>query len=274
MTLIITELSDLGIVMVGDTAQTVDSITPAGTVRDRAFYGLVKVLPIRKLQAGVSYWGWTKMPPNEREGRWLDWWLQDLMDRRYADYDTLYDFAQLLETELRRVVPPLSEDELRIMPYGSGGVHLAGFLNAGIARRPCFWHIHNGASQALWRRRIDPHIVNANYDWPSLRVSDSIRRREYPVIRNGDIEVYSRLWDEHLRAYTDQLFEEEGIIMPFPALGPRAEFWSAQIRFISALYEAGGLIEDQGVRPMIKEIGDQITTLTISSDGIRSYFTR
>lgn len=273
MTLIITELSDFGIVMVGDTAQTIDSITPSGTMQNRAFYGLIKVLPVQKLQAGVSYWGWAKMPPDDNRGRWMDWWLHDIIYNRRGEYDTLYDLAQLLETELRRLVPSLTENELDWMRFGSGGIHLAGFVTAGAERRPCFWHIHNGESQAS-RGRIDPRTVNANYDWPSLRVQASIRNGEYPMIRNGDIEAYSRFWDRHMRAYTQQLLDEQEIVLPFPLLGHRAEFWSAQIRFISALYEAGGIIENEAIRPMVKQIGDQVTTLTITSAGIQSYFTR
>ena len=68
LTLIITELSRLGIVMVGDTARTVDSVTPSGKIQDRAFYGLIKVLPVQKLQAGLAYWGWAKMPPDDDNG--------------------------------------------------------------------------------------------------------------------------------------------------------------------------------------------------------------
>lgn len=39
MTLIITELSEIGIVMVGDTAQTVESLNADHTIGDRAFAG-------------------------------------------------------------------------------------------------------------------------------------------------------------------------------------------------------------------------------------------
>jgi hypothetical protein len=259
--------------MVGDTAQTVDSVTPRGTIQDRAFYGLIKVLPIQKLQAGVSYWGWAKMPPDDDNGRWMDWWLQDFIDRRRNEYNTLDDLAQLLEAELQEIVPPLTSEELGEMQIGNGGIHLAGFADADGTRVPCFWHIHNGASQALPDREIDPHVVNANCDCSPQRYRQLEQGQSY-VTRNGDIEVYGRFFERHLEDYVTELHEEMGIVMPLPTLGHHAEFWSAQIKFISALYEASGIIENGVIRQMTKGIGDQVTTLTIASEGIRSYYTR
>ena len=274
LTLIITEVSSLGIVMVGDTAQTIDSVNSEGLIVDRAFFGLVRVLPVHKLQAGLSYWGWAKMPPNADNGRWMDWWLQNIIDRRANDYDTLDELACLLQTELRRVVPWLSDEELEVIPFGSGEVHLAGFVDLGRTRAPSFWHIHNGGSQTLPSRRIDPHIVNANHDCPPRTSRRLFREEQSYVTRNGDIEAYGRFLERHLMAYVKELGRELGYVVPIPSLGTRAEFRSAQIRFISALYEASGVIEDCVVRQMTKGIGDQVTTLAMTSERIQSYYTR
>jgi len=271
MTLIITELSPFGIVMVGDTAQTVDSLNADRTIGERAFFGLIKVIPVPKLNAGLAYWGWTKMPPNDEDhGVWMDWWLRDLVDKRQADYNTLEDLAKLLETELRIHVPRLTEPELVLMPTGDGGIHLAGFVEAGKDMLPCFWHIHNGRSQRLPDKQIDPCIVNANCDCPPIKLEEEASY----ITRNGDIEAYVGFFERHLRGYTQELSDELGILVPFPTLGSRAEYWSAQIRFISALYEASGVMEEGTLRRMIKGIGDQVTTLTIVPTGIVSYFTR
>ena len=270
MTLIITELSRLGIIMVGETAQTVTSMAPNHTVQDRSFFGLVKVIPVPKLQAGLSYWGWAKVPPDDQEHEtWLDWWLQDLIQRRATEYDTIEDLANLLETQLRLVIPRMTEPELTECPDGNIGVHLAGFIETDGNRLPCFWHIHNGRSQRLPDKQLDPHIINANYDIPSQRYDTGTA-----ITRNGDIEAYIRFFDGHLQEYITEVQQEMGIIIPYPTLGSRAEFWSAQIKFISALYEASGYIGREGLSRMIKGIGDQVTTLTINESGIASYFTR
>lgn len=258
--------------MAGDTAQTIASTNPRGMIQGRAFLGLIKVLPIHKLQAGLSYWGWAKMPPQSQlpDGRWMDWWVQDFIDRREKDFNSLKELAFLLETELRKFVPPLSGQELEECPLGNGGIHLAGFSDYKGSIVPDFWHIHNGFSQALSGVTIDPRIVNANHDQPPRQ----LEKGRITVVRNGDIEAYVTLFERHLVGYLGELRKEQGLAIPFPSLAHHAEFWASQIRFISALYEAGGLIEDGAVTPMAKEIGDQITTLTISSQGIRSYYTR
>ncbi len=274
MTLIITELSSLGIVMVGDTAQSVESLLPNRAIGERAFFGLIKVIPIMRLRAGASYWGWTKMPPDENTGVWLDWWLQDFIDRRHGEYETVEGLARLLEHELRGLVPRLTEDELSAMPFGQGGIHLAGFADDDGRRVPCFWHIHNGRSQAFLGRNLDPHIVNANYDCPPTRFLEFDRRGHTYVTRNGDIDAYGRFFERHLVGYVEELNRELGILAPLPLLSTRAEFWSAQIEFISALYEASGLTVNGGIIQMVKGIGDQVTTLTITPSDIRSYFTR
>ena len=271
MTLIITELSRLGIIMVGETAQTVTSIAPNHTVQDRSFFGLVKVIPVPKLQAGLSYWGWAKIPPDDEEhGIWLDWWLQDLIQRQATEYETLEDLANLLETDMRLVVPRMTETELRECPGGNIGVHLAGFIETDGNKLPCLWHIHNGRSERLPDKQLDPYVINANYDLPPHRFDNG--RAE--ITRNGDIEAYIRFFDRHLRGYIEELQHELGIIVPYPTLGSRAEFWSAQIKFISALYEVSGYVGREGLLRMIKGIGDQVTTLTITESGIVSYFTR
>jgi len=260
--------------MVGDTAQTVTSRTAVGTVEERAFLGLIKVLPVAKIQAGISYWGWAKMPPTASNGVWMDWWLRDIIHRRDGDYNTLDELAGLLEEDLRRSVPRMEDDEFGLFPLGNGGVHLAGFVDVGGTRIPNFWHIHNGQSQATPGQRIDPQIVNAVQDCTPKRFIEIDQQGQSYVTRNGDIEAYVGFFGRHLDDYVQEIHRELGYVWPFPALGQRAEFWSAQIKFISAMYEAGGIARDGTVAQMIKGIGDQVTILTISNGGIRSYYTR
>ena len=54
--------------MATDTAQIEGSMNVRGLVEDRAFFGLNKLLQVRKLEAGISYWGWAKMPPFSDNG--------------------------------------------------------------------------------------------------------------------------------------------------------------------------------------------------------------
>jgi len=274
LTLIITELSYLGIVMAADTAQTIECRNALGIIEDRAFLGLTKVLPVLKLQTGLSYWGWAKMPPDSQSGTWTDWWLRSFIANNEGNFESIGDLAALLEKELRKLVPPLTDDELKVMPFGNGGVHLAGYVDMKDGRAPCFWHVHNGRSQALPNKKIDPKIVNANFDVPPERYLEFEKRGATVVIRNGDIEAYARLFEKYLKEYFLEAGKEMGIVIPVPTIVHRSEFWRAQIRFMSELYGCSGVLSEGTIKQMSRDIGDEVTVLIITKDGIRSYYTR
>lgn len=264
--------------MAADTAQTVGSVNVRGQIEDRAFFGLTKLLPIPKLNAGLSYWGWAKMPPTSKNGVWMDWWLRKFLVDKRNHYDSISDLARLLEKELQKLVPPLSNSELDAVPYGgielAGGIHLAGFVEENSKKLPCFWHVHNGLSQALPHKKLDPHIVNANYDCPPQRYLEVEKNGATYVTTNGDIEAYARFFRKYLTAYLVELSKEMGIFIPLPTMDFRADFWRAQIRFISELYAIAGIRDEISLRKMVRGIGGDVTTLTITEEGIHSYQTR
>lgn len=268
MTLIITELTGLGIAMAADTAQTVGSMNARGLVDDRAFFGLTKLLPVTKLQAGISYWGWAKMPPSSENGVWMDWWLKHFLVKNTSNYNSINELAELLEKELRKLVPPLSEEEFKLTKGGgNGGIHLAGFVDDGGEKVPCFWHIHNGASQALPNKEIDPYIVNANYDCPPK----TFRKYAWYQTTNGDYEPYARFFRKYLSNYLVELRKEMGYVIPIPTIDFAADFLRTQIKFISGLYAVGGILDEGSIKQLARGIGGNVTTLTITKNGIQSY---
>lgn len=269
MTLIITELRrfgyEFGIAMAADTAITENSITVDGLIEDRAFFGLTKLLPVKKISAGISYWGWTKT----KQGVWMDWWLRNFLAVKYGDYNSISDLAALLEKELRNVIPSMTDKELEINEgMGNGGMHLAGLVEHGKQKVPCFWHIHNGMSQALPEKKIDPHIVNANYDCPPEKYLEWTRAGAPYQTRNGDYVPYAHFFDRYLSSYCEELKSREGIVIPIPATEFAAEFLRTQIKFISGLYGVGGTLDKR--RSLIKRlprgIGGNVTTWTITSE--------
>lgn len=271
MTLIITELSFFGIAMAADTAETVSSMTTRGSAEDRAFFGLTKLLPINSLNAGISYWGWAKMPPQDENGVWMDWWLRNFLVENRSNYNTISDLADILEKELRKRVPPLTDTEFKIFPHGMGGIHIAGYIDHEGKGVPCFWHIPNGLSQALPSKKIDPKIVNANYDCPPGSYLNYEKKDMLYRTRNGDIEPYARFLDRYFRDYLDELNREMNIVIPLPTLEFRAELLRTEIRFISSLYSIGGLRDRGTLRQLPRGIGGEVTTLTINNYGIQSY---
>ena len=276
MTLIITELHSFGyergIAMAADTALTQTSKSVDGLIEDRAFFGLTKLLPVPKLRAGISYWGWTKMPPTSTGGVWMDWWLSHFLHNKEGDYNSISELAALLEKELQMLIPPLTEQEIENgESEKSGGIHLAGFGDEGNEKHPCFWHIHNGKSQALPEKKIDPHIVNANYDCPPTKYLEIERKGLRYQTRNGDIEPYARFFEKYLSHYLDELRSEMGYVIPIPTINFAADFLREQIKFVSGLYTVGGYIDKVSLKRLARGIGGNVTTLTITNDGIQSY---
>ena len=279
MTLIITELRNLGgqrgIAMATDTAQTTGFRNSRGLIEDRAFSGLIKLLPIQQLQAGISYWGWAKMPPSSDNGVWMDWWLKQFLFDNKSKFSSLSELAGLLEKELRKLVPPLNTKELENTDgLGSGGIHLTGFIDEGKGKIPCFWHIHNGRSDALPEKKIDPHVVNANYDCPPEKYLELENKglRTYQTI-NGDFEPYARFFRKYLSNYLAELNKEMDIIIPLPTIEFEANFLRTQIKFISGLYAVGGFRSKGTVKQLPRGISEIVTTLTLTTDGIQSYQT-
>lgn len=260
--------------MSADTAQTVSSVNVRGEIEDRAFFGLTKLLSIQKLQAGISYWGWAKMPPSSDSGVWMDWWLKRFLVKNRNNFSSLGELAGLLEKELRKLVPRLSDVELGFTKgLGNGGVHLAGFISEGQEKLPCFWHIHNGISAALPKKKIDPYVVNANYDCPPKRFLELSQGLIRYQITNGDIEPYARFFRKYLSNYLEELNKEMDFIIPIPNIDFEANFLRAQIKFISGLYAVGGYRSGGVIKQLPRGIGGNVTTLTITEDGIQSYQT-
>lgn len=273
MTLIITELLrfgyECGIAMAADTALTIKSRAVDGLIEDRAFFGLTKLLQVPKLNAGISYWGWTKMPPSSKSGVWMDWWLKHFLINKIGDYNSVGELANLLEIELRKLVPPLTDEELKIGESDNfGGIHLAGFVDWGERKVPCFWHIHNGVSQALPEKKIDFHIVNANFDCPPEKYLEHERKGEMYQTRNGDYVPYAQFFDQHLSNYCVELRKEMGYVTPIPTIDFAADFLRAQIKFISGLYAVSGIVDRGSIKRLARGIGGNVTTLAITEHGI------
>ena len=254
MTLILTEITNLGIAMAADSAITMKIPLPDNRYITRVLTGFQKIHFIPKINAGISFWGqanFGRIP--------LDVWLNDFIHNREEEYDSVESFVKILEGDVRQEVPllinPKPEEE-----FGTIGFHLAGFEEYKRKKYPVFWHIHNGRSQELEKRgmHIDPTLVNANNDIPPKRIAKLPPTAVY-LIRNGDTHIYIQLY-ERLRAFFTDIQRGFGIIIPItrPMLSDRCEWLRSQIDFMSNLYKFSNLLPS---------IGGQIATLWIAPNG-------
>jgi len=277
MTLILTELTPLGIVMVGDTAITYENLMPDHTIQSRSLNGITKVIPVSKINAGISCWGWTHVDPfNDINGVPIDWWISALLRENHNNYENINELAKILLENLREKIPPMTDEEFEEFEYGNGGIHLVGYDNIGEDRVPSFWHIHNGRSQRLGDEGINPRIVNANHDVTPEQVRDMFSEGQGYYIVNGENETFNMLVYQ-LKDFLEARFQVEGVIIPVPNIMARAKFWRAIIVFISNLYQVSGSLIRTDRYDMIFDypasVGDEISILTIDRNRITNYVT-
>jgi|SRR4030042_1099424 len=252
MTLILTELSKFGIAMATDSAITyTDARTPDGKLKDRVFYGLRKLFPIPKLKAGVSFWGY-----GDFQGVYLDNWLENFIEKMEPKYDSLKDFAILLQDELRKKIPKLGpRQELE----ATHGFHLAGYVDYENRKIPTLWHIHNGISAMV--KDIDPTLINANYDVPPERYIEHERTGYTLILRNGNIGVHNVLFEKIKELF--RVLHDDGFLVFYPpSLETRARF----LRFLIKTTEGVVNLTNE-----IHNIGGNIETMTISPKGEINY---
>jgi hypothetical protein len=235
MTLIITDLSAVGIVMIADTAMT--RLATGEPVNDGR-----KLQRVPYLNAGLSMWGRGNLPTlgNIRTDQWTARFIAD-----NGDATSLGEFAQRLASQLRQLLPDPVRSENDWL-----GFHLAGYVR-GEPKRPCLHHIRN----------IDiPDGVVRPYEFsaePEKDVLETVPRGEHREWRNGDFGPYAVITDA-LNDCFKQLAQTYGIDFSRMSLAQTVTYHSAWIRFMSDMYAAAG---------RERTIGDTVLTLAISSDG-------
>jgi hypothetical protein len=130
MTLVLTEVSQAGIAMVADSA-----ISPLrkGLIVTRDQQQWKKLLKVRRIQAGVSYWGGIGYITRERFDEWLERKIEQ------GTYKDLASFADYLATEMNNAArgKPIPQP---------AGIHVAGLHSwPDGSRRPSFF-------QSQWAR--------------------------------------------------------------------------------------------------------------------------
>jgi hypothetical protein len=264
MTLILTEISTLGIVMAADSAVTQEVITLNGEHEYKVLTGVKKLQIIDKLNAGIAVWGEGTISLDPRRPREsaidTDLWLRDFIRVRRADYNTIDEFATLLQDELRNYIP---EIDATVRPGGTIGFLLAGYVDHEGQRLPSFYHIHNGESTTLAARGIrveNTNTVNANHDITPEIAQQLLAEGRGWITRNGDYVTYVNLFNligEFLR----QLPSYNGLVIPESRnLKERAEWYRFQIRTMSELYRLSSR--------HLPVIGGKIDTLTITPVGV------
>jgi hypothetical protein len=197
MTLVLTEVSRIGIAMAADSAITK---IQGKKILEVDHQGWKKLLRVPKINAGISYWGMIGAVTNQQ----FDVWLQDKITN--GNYDDLNSFADYLVVELNMAC--------KNVPLKNGydvGIHVAGYSKwTDNVVRPTFFHIHNGHGRIKMNEKRDASgnllsinpiwdsdprkLFEKHFDFPDVNrpIQDSINILNNGgwITRNGDFFLY------------------------------------------------------------------------------------
>src|SRR5258706_2019567 len=244
MTLIITELSKFGIVMVADSAVTFTEILPDGSQFHHVLNGAQKLQAIPYLKAGISVWGLGSIP-TQNGNLSTDVWINDFISR-HSQVSALSDFADRLAQELQE---SLGEEQVSV------GFHLAGFVEVENQNLPTFYHVRNVDGTFA---NYEFHEFIVGQDFPPRELADN----ESYITRNGDYGTYAVLATAVHNALPI-IQRGVGLNIPHQSLQGRIAYHSAWIKFVSELYASSGLL---------RTIGGSISALGIYPDGQIIYY--
>ena len=220
VTLLVTELSTYGIVMVAETGlPPLPALLPGCAPETEPHAPMVRGIPW--LQAGIAAWGCRCVPTRQGcvgAGAWLDDVLQ-----RYRDARDIAEFAGRLLQELSRA-PRLVEEPM--------GFHIAGYVMVEGEALPALYYVRNSETDF---HAYHLHRFRVTLECPPKRLGDEVLRSA-----SSDIGGYGRLWawaERELPAIEHRA--EPGLPLPQHSLDGKMASLIARMRYVSGLYASG-----------------------------------
>lgn len=200
MTLVLTELSEVGIAMAADSAM---AMLEGDKIKKRNQDQWCKLLHVPSITAAISYWGWVGKVTTKQ----FDLWLKGVIQAE--KYHDLASFADCLADALN--------EACHWKPLADGyevGIHVAGYAPwPDGERRPVFYHVHNGHGTILTKHTYDdssgkPVLVRVDPEWVSDPRKLFEKHQDFPkcsatldenlailragyITRNGDYFLYA-----------------------------------------------------------------------------------
>lgn len=241
MTLVVSEASSHGIVMVGDSAVTVKQLGMGDAVNP----GAVKVQYSCKANVGFAMWG------NAMIGvKRLDSWIDEFIHSSIDDGDDIGSIGERLAARLAKELQQMQKPWKELVL----GIHIAGYKDG----LPRLWHIHCGHEgepehEPRLHRDLPDDSHLSDDEWREILSQDT------PHVRNGYWQIYARLYDALNNHYINSL-SCLNIKLPKETLKGHLEFQKLLAKFV-----AGTLIaaeEHPGVN-------DELSCIAFTEDGLK-----
>jgi len=230
VTLVVSDISSLGIVMVGDSAVT-DSRTNTVTA------GAIKVQYSAAANVGFALWGNAGV-----DHRRIDTWLAEFISTRISKNDSVEDIGNRLSSELNAILVASRKSWADLVR----GIHLAGFRNG----LPVLFHVHCGHDDE------PAHELRLYKDFPDNKKWSESHFRHllsfgFIHLRNGFHPLFAPLFERAVQ-YAGDLRAQFNIQFPHPSLDGRLEFYKLLVRYVAGTLKAAKL--SQGVNDTLSTI--------------------
>lgn len=269
MTLVVSDVSRYGFIMVGDSAVSMYENDNLVDVRGDA----AKIQYSDKTNVGIAMWGRARVGKQQ-----LDSWIAEFIRSKIDSEDNLEMIGQRLTHQLNEELSKTNKPWSELVC----GFHLAGFRNG----RPKLWHIHCGHEDE------PPHELRLYKDFPELmglndedfqKFLTDIKDRPFSHLRNGYYPIFAKLFGSIMR-YSITLNQDLGINFPQDSFEGRLNFYKLLVRFVADTLLAAG--EDPCVNNVLSSIAFNQNGLVIDEripvsekieilpEGLHSYYGR
>jgi hypothetical protein len=243
MTLVVSDISHLGVVMVGDSAVT----RQAGHLPPEVVPDAVKVQYSATVNVGVAMWGYANVGHQR-----LDHWIAEFLQNSVQPNDGVEAIGRRLADQLN----PILAETGRPWKDLVCGFHVAGYRG----ELPCLFHVHCG------HYNEPAHELRLHKDFPDVqkwseRHFKFMLRFGFIHLRNGYHPLFGPLFDQVLK-YSKTLRADFDISFPHRTLQGRLEFYKLLVKFVTGVLAASG--EHQGVSEPLSAIAFNENGLVIN----------
>jgi len=233
MTLVVSDISKHGIVMVGDSAVT----RKCGATIIGVDAGAVKAQYCAIANVGITMWGYGQVDNTP-----LDLWVSNFLSKRVDVSDNIETIGIRLANDINQyhLASGKSWQELVC------GFHLGGYING----KPHLYHVHCG------HQNEPSHELRLYRDYP---IDQNWTEQEFQHyldngfihIRNGYHPLFGTLFDNIMK-YSEQLKTFFDITFPQDNLEGRLSFYKELVKFVAGVLVSSGMHE--GVNSTLSSI--------------------
>ena len=227
MTLVVSDVSKYGIVMVGDSAITRRSGTGVSVTSDA-----VKVQYSAEANIGFAMWGRANVGLTR-----MDFWLRDFIANEIQTGNTIEDVGQRLTIALNKDIAAGGG----VTPSDIRGIHIAGYRDD----KPVLFHIHGSAPLVFHHDYPDDQNVTPDDFMLILKNGGEAH------LRNG-LHTHFAILYESSRVFAGGLKAALSVDFPQPTLRGRLDYYKILVRFVADTLLATG--QHPGVNQQLSAI--------------------